>query len=246
MFFDTNYLFWVLIPGMLISFAAQMMIRNAYGKWSKIRNGSGLTGAQVAQAIIDRTSVGDVSYAGAQLQSTGQSMSSIRLARIGGELTDHYDPRTHVVHLSESTVNQPSVVAMAVAAHELGHAQQHEQGSPLIFFRNILIPAMQISPMISYGLILIGLLLNIMGLFWLGILFFAVTVLFALLTLPVEFDASRRALVLLNEAGLIQTAEDQQGARQVLTAAGLTYVAAAITAILQLLYYISIANRRRS
>jgi Zn-dependent membrane protease YugP len=246
MFFDTNYLFVVLIPSVLISFAAQMMIRNAYGKWSKIRNGPGLTGAQVAQAIIDRTSVGDVAYAGATLRNTGASMSSISLVRIGGQLTDHYDPRTHTVNLSESTVSQPSVVAMAVAAHELGHAQQHEQGSPLIYLRNFLIPAMQISPMISYGLILIGLMLNIMGLFWVGIMFFAVTVLFAVLTLPVEFDASRRALALLSEAGLLQTTEDSQGTRQVLTAAALTYVAAAVTAILQLLYYLSIGNRRRS
>lgn len=245
MFFDMNYLLWVMIPGMLISFAAQMMIRNAYGKWSQVRNGPGLTGAQVARVIIDRTSVGDVSYAGAPLRNTGASMSSISMARVGGQLTDHYDPRTHTVRMSDSTANQPSVVAMAVVAHELGHAQQHEQGSLMIQLRNVLIPAMRISPMISYGLIMVGLLLNILGLFWLGILFFAVTVLFAILTLPVEFDASRRGLALLNEAGLLQTTEDTQGSRQVLTAAGLTYVAAAITAVLQLLYYISIANRRR-
>lgn len=245
MFFDVNYLFWVLIPGMLISFAAQMLIRNAYSKWSQVRNGPGLTGAQVARVIIDRTSVGDVSYAGAQMRNTGASMSSISMSRVGGQLTDHYDPRTHTVRMSDSTANQPSVVAMAVVAHELGHAQQHEQGSLMIQMRNVLIPAMRISPMISYGLIMVGLLLNVLGLFWLGILFFAVTVLFAILTLPVEFDASRRGMALLSEAGLLQTTEDSQGARQVLTAAGLTYVAAAITAVLQLLYYISIANRRR-
>lgn len=245
MLFDMNYLFWVLIPGMLISFAAQMMIRNAYGKWSQVRNGPGLTGAQVARVIIDRTPVGDVSFAGAPLRDTGGSMSSISLARVGGQLTDHYDPRTHTVRLSDSTVNEPSVVAMAVVAHELGHAQQHEEGSLLIQMRNLLIPAMQIGPMISYGLIFIGLIFNILGLFWLGILFFAVTVLFAVLTLPVEFDASRRGLALLTEAGLLQTTEDTQGSRQVLTAAGLTYVAAAITAVLQLLYYVSLANRRR-
>ena len=245
MFFDMNYLLWVLIPGMLISFAAQMLIRNAYAKWSQVRNGPNLTGAQVARVIIDRTNVGDVSYAGAPMRFTGGSMSSISLARVGGQLTDHYDPRTHTVNLSDSTANQASVVAMAVVAHELGHAQQHEQGSPLIHMRNILIPAMRISPMISYGLIFIGLILNILGLFWLGILFFAVTVLFALLTLPVEFDASRRGLQLLSESGLLVRAEDSQGSRQVLTAAGLTYVAAAITAVLQLLYYLSLANRRR-
>ncbi|GAB4574483.1 MAG: zinc metallopeptidase [Anaerolineae bacterium] len=245
MFFDPNYLLWVLIPGLLISFAAQMMIRNAYGKWSRVRNGPGLTGAQIAQIIIDRTPVGDVAYGSAQLRYTGASMSSISLARVRGELTDHYDPRTHTVRLSDSTASQPSVVAMAVVAHELGHAQQHEEGSLLIHMRNLLIPAMQVSPMISYGLIMIGLLFNLLGLFWLGILFFSVTVLFALLTLPVEIDASMRAMRLLNQAGLVVTTEDAQGAREVLTAAALTYVAAAVTAILQLLYYISLANRRR-
>ncbi len=244
MFFDPNYLLWVLIPGMLISFAAQMVIRNAYGKWSRVRNGAGLTGAQVAQVIIDRTPVGDVAYGSARLRYTGRSASSISLERVRGQLTDHYDPRTHTVRLSDSTANQPSVVAMAVVAHELGHAQQHEENSILIQARNILIPAVQISPMISYSLILFGLLFNLLDLFWLGILFFAVAVGFTILTLPVEFDASRRGLQLLRDAGLMLTTSDEQGSREVLTAAALTYVAAAITAVLQLLYFVSLAQRR--
>ena len=169
----------------------------------------------------------------------------ISLTRVPGQLTDHYDPRTRTVGLSDAVAGQPSVVAMAVTAHELGHAQQHEQNSILMQMRSFLVPAVQVSPLLAYGMIFLGLFLGITGLFWLGILVFGVMVVFTLLTLPVELDASRRGLVLLNEAGLLQTAEDSTGSRQVLTAAALTYVAAAVTAVLQLLYFISLGNRRR-
>ena len=133
---------------------------------------------------------------------------------------------------------------MAVVAHELGHAQQHEENSFLIQMRNFLVPAVSLSPQIAFGLIFVGFLLRADGLLWLGILFFGLVVLFSVLTLPVEFDASRRGLILLREAGLMSNDEDQNGSRTVLTAAALTYVAAAVTAILQLLYYISLAQRR--
>jgi len=219
-----------------------MLVRNAYARWSKVRNGAGLTGAQVAQQIIARTSLGDVPYATAGAQYAGAS--GISLSRIRGELTDNYDPRTHTVNMSDAVATQPSVVAMAVVAHELGHAQQHEQNSILIQMRNFLVPAVQISPMISYGLIFLGLMLRMLDLVWLGVIFFAVVVLFTIMTLPVEIDASRRGLALLSESGLIVTSEDASGSRQVLTAAALTYVAAAVTAVLQLLYFISLARRR--
>jgi Zn-dependent membrane protease YugP len=134
---------------------------------------------------------------------------------------------------------------MAIAAHELGHVQQYQTGSALIKARNFLVPAVQFSPTVSYIAILAGLLLNITGLIWVGVIFFGLMVIFTILTLPVEFDASRRGLRLLGEAGLMQSREDEQGARSVLRAAALTYVAAAVTSILQLLYYISLANRRR-
>jgi Zn-dependent membrane protease YugP len=133
---------------------------------------------------------------------------------------------------------------MAIVAHELGHAQQHAQRSPLIAARNFLVPAVRLSPMISYFLIVMGLVFGIAGLFDLGIIFFGITVLFALITLPVEFDASKRGLRLLNEAGLMVTATDKQGSQRVLTAAASTYVAAAITAVVQLLYYMSLGRRR--
>jgi Zn-dependent membrane protease YugP len=242
LYFDMNYMLWVMIPTMIISFGAQMYLKSAYSKWSKVRNSYGMTGAEVAQRILKNSSLARVGVDGPQ--RSGAFAAGISLERVGGELTDHYDPRTHTVRMSDSTAHQPSVVAMAVVAHELGHAQQHEENSPLITMRNILLPAVRFSPQLAYGMILIGLLMNITGLLWLGIIFFGLTVLFTVLTLPVEFDASRRGLILLREANLLQTSEDEQGSRQVLTAAGLTYVAAAVTALLQLLYYVSLATRR--
>lgn len=171
--------------------------------------------------------------------------SNIGFERVGGQLTDYYDPRSNTVRMSDATADKKSVAAMAVVAHELGHAQQHENRSILISVRNVLVPAVRFSPTIAYMLIFIGLIFNATGLFWLGIIFYALVVLFAILTLPVEFDASRRGLQLLDQSGLMVTDTDRQGSRRILFAAASTYVAAAITAVLQLLYYISIARRRR-
>lgn len=227
-FFDQNYLLYVFLPTMLLSLGVQLYLKRSYSKWSKVRNSSGLTGSQVGEMLFQRTALMD-----------------IPLQIVPGNLTDHFDPRANVVRLSQGTATQPSVASMAIAAHELGHVQQYQTGSALIKARNFLVPAVQFSPTISYIAILAGLLLNIAGLVWVGILFFSLMVLFTILTLPVEFDASRRAMNLLTEAGLMQTAEDRNGAKAVLRAAALTYVAAAVTAVLQLLYYISIANRRR-
>ncbi len=224
--FDTNYLFLVMIPSLLLSLAAQAFVSSAFAKWSNTRNSSGMTGPQVAQRIM---------------RSAG--LTDVRLESTPGRMSDHYDPRTHTVRMSMDVAAKPSVASMAIVAHELGHAQQHAQHSPLIGLRNFLVPAMQISPTISYGLIFAGLIFNFTGLLWLGILFFAVTVVFMVLTLPVEIDASRRGLTLLRESGVMSTQEEISGARRVLTAAALTYVAAAVTSVLTLLYYISLAQR---
>lgn len=226
--FDSNYFILVFIPTMLLSLGVQLYLRSAYGKWSKVRNSTNLTGEQVSDLLFDRT-----------------ALNEIPLEVVPGQMTDHFDPRANIVRLSQGTATQPSVAAMAIAAHELGHVQQYQTGSALIKARNFLVPAVQFSPTVSYIAILAGLLLNIAGLIWVGIIFFGLMVVFTILTLPVEFDASRRALRLLNEAGLMQSRQDEQGARTVLRAAALTYVAAAISSVLQLLYYISIANRRR-
>ncbi len=242
--FDPNYLWLVLIPTIIISLLSQVFVQSAFSRWSQVRNSSGLTGAEVARQIMARTSLGRSSVQFSGLRGQTASAYGIRLERVAGQFTDHYDPSSHTVRMSDSTANQPSVAAMAVVAHELGHAQQHEENSVLIQMRSFLLPAVRFSPTVSYLLILAGFFFAITELLWLGIIFFGITVLFMVLTLPVEFDASRRGLILLREAGLMRTASDQSGSRQVLTAAALTYVAAAVTAILQLLYYISLAQRR--
>jgi len=226
MFFDVNYLLWVMIPSLILSFAAQMWVRSAYAKWSNTRNTVGLTGAQVAEQIKHSAGLNNVALEGTP-----------------GQLSDHFDPRGNVVRMSQDIATKPSVAAMAIVAHELGHAQQHQEQSVLISMRSFLLPAMQISPSISYGLILIGVFFNLTGMLWAGIAFFSVTVLFMLLTLPVEFDASRRGLILLREAGLLSSPQDAGGARQVLTAAAMTYIAAFVSSLLTLLYYLSIARR---
>ncbi len=228
MFFDWNYILMVMLPALLISGAVQAYMSSSYGKWSRVRNGAGLTGAQVAQAIFQRTSLNDVP-----------------LKAIPGKLSDHFDPRTNTVGMSQDVGAGNSVVSMAVTAHELGHVQQHQQRSPLMALRQFLVPAVRLSPMVSYGLIIIGLLFNIAGLAELGVVVFGVSVLFMIITVPVELNASSRGMRLLDEAGLLVTEDDRRGARTVLNAAALTYVAAAITSVLTLLYYISLVQRSR-
>jgi Zn-dependent membrane protease YugP len=226
-YIDPTYFWYVFIPTILISIGVQVYLRSTFRKWSAIRNSAGLVGPQVAKQLFDRT-----------------SLQPIRVERIKGTMTDHFDPGANVVRLSDPVAKQNSVASMAVTAHELGHVQQYQTGSALIKMRGFLLPALQFSPTISYIGILLGLWFNMTGMLWIGIFFFALMVLFSLLTLPVEIDASRRGTRLLQEAGLMQNEADASGARAVLTAAALTYLAAAVTSILQLLYYISVANRR--
>ena len=226
-YIDPTYFWYVLIPTLLISIGVQIYLRSTFSKWSNVKNSQGVVGPQVAQQLFDRTSV-----------------EAIRVERISGTMTDHFDPGANTVRLSDPVATQPSVASMAVTAHELGHVQQYQTGSGLIKMRGFLLPALQFSPTISYMAILFGLWFNMNGLLWIGILFFALMVLFSVLTLPVEIDASRRGTKLLQEAGLMQNENDASGSRAVLTAAALTYLAAAVTSILQLLYYISVAQRR--
>jgi len=225
-YIDPVYFWYVLIPTLIISALVQVYLRSTFNKWAHIRNGSGLSGAQVGQQLFKRT-----------------ALKPVRLERTPGVLSDHFDPHANVVRLSDAVATQASVAAMAVTAHELGHVEQYQTGSALIGMRNFLLPALQFSPTISYIAIFLGLVFNMVNLMWVGIFFFALMVLFSVLTLPVELNASRRALRLLHEAKLLPSESDARGARQVLNAAALTYLAAAITAILQLLYYISIARR---
>jgi len=242
-FFDPDYFLLVMLPTMAISLLAQWYVRSSFGRWHKVRNSAGLSGMAIAQRIVRRTAVGDVRFEAATRRTAGAA--GVRVERGAGAFGDHYDPRSHSVRLSRETAERPSVAAMAVVAHELGHAWQHEQRSPLIQLRSFLLPAVSLAPQLAFGLILVGFLLNFIGLLWLGIAAFGLMVAFSVLTLPVELDASRRGLALLREAGLMQAESDESGSRAVLRAAALTYVAAMVTAVLQLLYYISLAQRRQ-
>ena len=160
-----------------------------------------------------------------------------------GNLSDHFDPRDRSLGLSQAVAEQPTVAAMAIAAHEVGHAQQHAEGSALMKLRGLLVPAASLGPNVAYILIFAGLIFQVTGLITLGILFFGIAVLFSILTLPVEIDASRRALAMLDSTGIITSPEEKRGAQSMLTAAALTYLAAAVTSVLTLLYYLTLARR---
>jgi hypothetical protein len=227
-YFDSNYFLLVALPTLILSLGVQLYLKSTFAKWSQVPNTARLTGDRVARTLFERT-----------------SLNPVQMQPVAGAMTDHFDPSANIVRLSQTTVTQPSVASMAIAAHELGHVQQYQTGSALIKARSMLLPALRFSPIASYICIFLGIFMQLAGLIWLGVLFFSLMVIFSLLTLPVEMDASRRGMALLTQAGLLQNDQDRTGARAVLRAAYLTYLAAAITAVLQLLYYISIAQRSR-
>lgn len=226
--FDPTYIILVAIPSMILMGAASWYVRHANTKWSQIRASSGLTGAQAAQRLI----------------STG-NLYGVQVQGTPGELTDHYDPRNKTLFLSNTVANVPSVAAVAIAAHELGHAMQDADEYFPMKVRSALVPAVNIGSNLGWFLIIIGLVIGWTQLAWLGVFVFAGGALFALATLPVEFNASARAKQLLTQTGIIQTDEERHGVNQVLNAAALTYVAGLITAILQLLYYVLLVGGRR-
>jgi len=226
--FDPTYIILVAIPSMILMGAASWYVRHANSKWSQIRASSGLTGAQAAQRLI----------------STG-NLYGVQVQGTPGELTDHYDPRNKTLFLSNTVANVPSVAAVAIAAHELGHALQDAEEYFPMKVRSALVPAVNIGSNLGWFLIIIGLVIGWTQLAWVGHFVFAGGALFALATLPVEFNASARANQLLYETGIIQTEDERHGVNQVLNAAALTYVAVLITAILQLLYYVLLVGGRR-
>src|SRR5690606_31167752 len=183
----------------------------------------------------------------AQLLIRSGNVQPVGLEVTGGQLTDHYDPGTGVVRMSQGVAMQPSVASMAVAAHGLGHGQQDEQGSALMSLRSMLVPSAQFGPSIGILLIILGLMFNATGLATIGLVLFAGAALFTIVTLPVELDASRRAMKMLEQSGLIATEQDRDGANAVLRAAAFTCVAAVATSILTLLYYAMLVfgGRRR-
>ena len=232
MFFDPLYIGLVVVT-LLISGAAQMYIRSTYGRWSKVANGARLSGAQIAEFLRERAAFGD--------RPGRDAITDIKI--VPGNLSDHFDPRDRSLGLSQAVAEQPSIASMAIAAHEVGHAVQHAEGSALMKVRGVLVPAASLGPNVGYLLIIVGLIFQVMGLITLGIILFGVAVVFSLLTLPVEIDASRKALAMLDSTGLVTTPEERRGAQSMLTAAALTYVAAAITAVLTLVYYLTLARR---
>ncbi len=216
-FFDPTFV--ILIPALILAFYAQSKVKNTFNKYSKVRNSSGMTGAEIARVILDANGLTDVP-----------------VHKTIGQLTDHYHPGKRELYLSESVHGSDSVAALGVAAHETGHAIQHRLGYRALILRNAFVPVANFGSNLALPLFLIGFIFasSIGWLMDVGIAFFALAVLFHLITLPVEFDASNRAIFALKSMGYLQGGEVQQ-ARQVLNAAAWTYVAAATMAISQLI-----------
>ncbi|SRR5581483_16009 len=223
-FYDPTYLCFM-APGFLLVLLASWYVNSAYNKWSQVRVRSGLTGAQAAQRLI----------------SSG-GLSGVTIQGIGGNLTDNYDPRTKVLNLSQGVANVPSVASVAIAAHELGHAMQDNDGYLPLRFRAALVPAVNIGSWLGWIMIFAGLLLRMANLAWLGVLVFSGGAVFALATLPVELNASARAKELLATTGIVAGEDEQAGVNNVLNAAALTYVAGLAAALLQLLYFVSLVS----
>jgi len=235
-FFDPTYLIFM-VPAFILMGLTSWYVRHNYNKWSKVRASSGLTGTQAAEKLVSRAI-----YTNTQ---AGADLRSVRVLGIGGNLTDHYDPRNKTLNLSQGVANSPSVAAIAIAAHELGHALQDAEGYAPLRLRSVMVPMVNIGSNLGWILIMAGLLLRFTELAWLGVLVFAAGAVFSLVTLPVEFNASARAKQMLAESGIIQSDEERRGVNAVLNAAALTYVAALVTAVLQLLYYVFLVGGRR-
>ncbi len=219
MFFDPLYLM-LLGPAMLLALWAQFKVKRAYKRYSEVPTARGVTGAEVAREILRANGIADV---------------PIEVA--DGFLSDHYDPRSRTLRLSSGVYHGRSVAAAGIAAHEVGHAIQHARAYGPLVLRNTLAPVAMLGSNLAMILLMVGLFLKAMGLVYLGIIAFSAAVVFTLITLPVEFDASRRAKELLPQLGLV-TSGERDGVASVLNAAALTYVAAAISAVLQLVYFL--------
>lgn len=227
MFFNPTY--WLyMAPGLLLVMFTSWYVKSAYKKWSRVPARSRINGHEAAQRLIN-----------------AGGLYGVQIEGIRGEMTDHYDPRSKTLRLSQGVAQGASVASLAIAAHELGHAQQDAEGYFPLQVRSAMVPMVNIGSNLGWILIIAGLLLNWINVAWLGVAFFAGGALFALMTLPVEFNASARAKRLLAETGIIQTEEERRGVNNVLNAAALTYVAALVTSLLQLLYYASLLTGRR-
>lgn len=235
MFFSTEYILLIIVT-IALGGATQLYIKSTFKKYSSVPSQSGLTGAQVAQRILEANGIA----AGAG-QESGEGACVV--VPVGGNLTDHYDPRSGVVALSDPVYGESSISAIAVAAHEVGHAIQDAKNYTWGEIRTAIVPIVNFGSSAAGILIFAGFIINLSGLIWLGILGYSLAVGFQIVTLPVELNASKRALVQLESLGILAPAE-VPGARQVLTSAALTYVAAALISVLNLMYYIGLASNR--
>lgn len=224
-YYDPTYV--LVIVGFIFAMIASTGVQSAFNKYSKVKSYRGYTGADAARKILD-----------------DNGLYNIRIEHISGNLSDHYDPKANVIRLSDATYASDSVAAIGVAAHEAGHAVQHAVGYAPIKVRNAIVPAVNVCSTLSMPLFLIGLIFTIPALTTLGILLFSGALVFQVVTLPVEFNASRRALNILNNSAMLDEKE-LYGAKKVLTAAAMTYVAAVISTALQLLRLVLLSNSRR-
>ena len=222
MYIDPRYLMFM-APAFILMLLVQWYVKSAYSRWSRVSSRARISGAQAAQRLIQ----------------TG-GLYGVRIEGVQGHLTDHYDPREKILRLSQGVFQGNSVAALAIAAHELGHAVQDHEGYFPLRFKAALVPAVNIGSYLGWILIILGMILNIVGIAWLGVLVFSGGVLFALATLPVELNASARARQLLFNSGLVYGDEEKRGVNNVLNAAALTYVAALVAAVLQLLYWVTL------
>jgi hypothetical protein len=212
-------------PAFLLMLIAQIYVSMAYNRWSRVAAQSRFSGGMAAQRLM---------------QAGG--LYNVQLEGIAGNMTDHYDPQSKTLRLSRDVYYGNSVAALAIAAHELGHAMQDHEGYTPLKLRSALVPAVNIGSTLGWVLIVLGLVIGATGLAWLGVLVFSGGALFALATLPVELDASARARRLLADSGMILGEEERRGVSQVLNAAALTYVAALFSSVMQLLYYVSLVG----
>lgn len=218
---------FIMIPVFIFAIICQMKVKSNFNKYSKIRNTKGLTGAEAAYRLLQLNDITDV-----------------RIKCISGSLTDHYNPKTKEICLSEAVFNSTSIAAVGIACHEAGHACQHAQGYFPLKIRNMVIPLTNIGSMAGIPLALLGFFFSFEPLVYIGIALYSAVALFQLITLPVEFNASARALRTIENNGFL-IAEEYSGAKKVLTAAALTYVAALVSALATLLRLLLLANRRR-
>ena len=222
MFYDSTIL--LLIPALLLALLAQAGMKSAFSKYAKVPSQAGIPASQAALKML-----------------YDQGNNEVSVARVQGRLTDHYDPRTQVLSLSEEVHDSTSIAALGIAAHEAGHAMQKKEGYAPLALRSMVVPTVNIGSMLSIPIFMLGLIMSWQPLVTAGIVLFGLTVAFSAITLPVEFNASRRAIAMLNRSGLI-TQEEERGVRKVLNAAAMTYVASAIGALLQLVRLILISR----